>query len=296
MLWSNEFDSLFFAKSFDSTFIWHTKLHLHLYYTRNWNRKYVFGVLLHCFPSIWYHIHLFCSICTHTNRQHYNECVCVYFALARSIFFELWVFHSVSIHKFVFVLRCSDYICLFCCLLSPNKMKNRTKSIRFRLVSPFSSTLRSFASLCIMFLIEWLFQLLHQYNTDFFVRADGENERKANNVNRSTNMQTKMPQCKRVCHLTRLCINICVVTWSDTNKSTNTSSNNSSNNVMCAPENEIRQFQLLLPDNPVHALKCLVFCCRCNTNVTWFEKHARYVWAVGCTKKATKLRLRYKRW
>lgn len=98
-----------------------------------------------------------------------------------------------------------------------------------------------------------------------------------------------MPQCKRVCHLTRLCINICVVTWSDTNKSTNTSSNNSSNNVMCAPENEIRQFQLLLPDNPVHALKCLVFCCRCNTNVTWLEKHARYVWAVGCTKKLRNL-------
>lgn len=45
------------------------------------------------------------------------------------------------------------YVCSVACCRQ-NKMESKTKSIRFRLVLQFSSTLRSFASLCIMFLIE----------------------------------------------------------------------------------------------------------------------------------------------
>lgn len=145
MLWSNKLD--FFQKSFDSTFIWHTELHLHLHTIHVTEFE---NMCLSCVALFFIYL-MPCPTAlfnSHTDRQHYIECVCL--ALNRT-FFE-WIFFRCP-SKLEF-LRCSDYV--FALLSSKQKKKNRSVPVA---VLQFSYTL------CCFFvhnvLVEWLFQLLH---------------------------------------------------------------------------------------------------------------------------------------
>lgn len=128
-----------------------------------WSFVALFSIHLIPYPSLLFDSH------THTQTDSIIMNACAFTSHWRDRYFSNCEFFircpSTSLYS-SFVVQII-YVCSVACCRQ-NKMKSKTKSIRFRLVLPFSSTLRSFASLCIMFLIEWLFQLLHQYNTDFF--------------------------------------------------------------------------------------------------------------------------------